>query len=433
MIYLFDFFSYFFSTFFALWWIILPVLIFCIVGQKFLVTRRYLANGKREWVFLEIQIPPDVERTPRAMEEVFNSLHALNRNGNWYNIYINGFTPPFIVLELICHNGTLRFIIRCEDIMQELIKSRIYSQYPEAKVEEVPDPLKDLPEKVPEQTFDIFGTGYEFTKEDAYPLRTYEAWDKLPEEQRIDPVSILSEGAAQFTDREWGIIQIFAMPVAANHEKWGENWEKKGREVVDKLIGRKKANEPGPWDEIAEFIKNLFLFWWREPVWKEQKKDEEVGKTLMQHLSPGERDIVEQVERKLSKNGYWSVVRVAYIGRKDIFSQNMPRHWVLINSFLRIFSTQNLNGLKPNGKMITVIDEPTSFLKERLFYRKRFLYAVIKFFFGPVRDKRIILNSEELASLFHVPLGFVPAPGIERRIFSEKAPPADVPTIEWLL
>ena len=111
---------------------------------------------------MEIHIPPNVTRTPKAMEEVFNALHGVHRKGNKYMRYVGGFIPPYYVFELIGNNGKLRFVIRCLKEHKELVKTRIYSQYPEAKVEEIEDPLKDLPEKVPEST-GIAG-GYKFKK-----------------------------------------------------------------------------------------------------------------------------------------------------------------------------------------------------------------------------------------------------------------------------
>lgn len=427
MLYLFDFLSFLFGAIFSIWWIMLPAMLIWIIWDKHLMTVRMNYLAKLNWVYLEIQIPPNVTRTPKAMEEVFNALHGIYRKGNWHTRNVEGYIPPYYVFELIGNNGNLRFFIRCSNSHKELVKSRIYSQYPEARVEEVEEPLKNLPEKTPEPTFDIFGTELKLSKDSAYPIRTYEVWDKLPEEQRIDPISALSEGASQLREDEWVILQIFGMPVAPNEKIWGDEWGVKGKKIVNELVGRKEEKEISPFEIIGEFIVNLLLAPFREPAWKDVKKEEEKWPSVMK-LTPGEREVLEAVEKKLSKSGFWGCARFAYIARKDIFRENMPKNVGLLFGFMKIFGTQNLNSFSRIEKSITTVDIPSYLIKERLFFRKRFLYTYLK---GRWRSDFgfHILNSEELATLFHVPIEVVPAPGIERRAVVEKAPSPDVPTI----
>lgn len=430
MIYLIDFASFLIGSLFSLWWLLLPVMLWLIIIEKQLFTARYRYGSNLKWVFVEIQVPPEVTRTPKAMEEVFNSLHSIYRGGTWYTQLFNGFVAPSFTLELIAHAGSLKFFIRCQDIYRDLVKSQIYSQYPEAKVQDAEDPLKDLPEKIPNPTYDIFGSDFRLPKVSGYPIRTYEAWERLPEEEQIDPISILSEGAAQFSDQEWGVIQIPCMPVLANHLVWGESWHKAAQAEVDKLIGRTKEKEPGPFDEIAEFATNLVYAPFRDPVWKgADEKKEKQWPTQMQHLTPGQKLMVESIERKMGKQGYWCSARIAYIGRKDLF--NRARGWSVLLGFFRLFSTQDLNGLIPDIKQsITTMDEPSYSIKERVFYRKRILHFSLRLRIPGGKDNRFILVGEELASLFHLPRTFVPAPGIERRIFAEKPPPTEIPMPE---
>ena len=429
MFYILDFFSFLFGAIFSIWWIILPIMLAWFIWEKNLTTVRMNFLGKLEWVYMEIHIPPNVTRTPKAMEEVFNALHGVHRKGNKYMRYVEGFIPPYYVFELIGNNGKLRFVIRCLKEHKELVKTRIYSQYPEAKVEEIEDPLKDLPEKVPESTYNIFGTELGLIKDSAYPIRTYEVWEKLPEEQRIDPISALSEGASQLGEDEWVIIQIFGMPVPPDSAEWGDEWGTKGKKIVDKLAGRKEEEkERNPFEIIGEFIVNLILAPFRTPQWKEIKKEERQYPTQMQFLTPGEKEVLEAVEKKLSKPGFWGCARFAYIARKGIFREKMPQNVGLLFGYMKIFSAPHMNSLVRIADSMTSVDSPGYFIKERTFFRKRFLYSYIR---GRWRSdfKFHVLTSDEMATLFHIPVEVVPAPGVERRVVIEKAPSADIPTL----
>lgn len=428
MLYLLDFFGFLFGAVFSMWWIVLPAMLLFLVWDKHLQAVRFNFVSNLKWVYLEIQIPSNVTRTAKAMEEVFNALHGVYRKGNWHTRYIKGFIPPYYVLEMIGNNGNLRFFVRCLNEHKELVKTRIYSQYPEAKVEEVENPLKDLPEKAPEPTYDIFGTELKFTKDSAYPLRTYEVWEKLPEEQRIDPISALSEGASQLKEDEWVVFQIFAMPVPTSEKIWGDEWGVKGKKIVDKLVGRKEEEERSPFDIIGEFVVNLFLAPFREPQWKETKKEEEKWPSVMR-LTPGEREVLEAVERKLAKPGFWGGARFAYIAKKDTFKENMAKNVGLLFGFIKIFGMQNMNEFLRIAPSITTIDFPSHFYSERIFFRKRYLYTYLHGRWKPDTENLYVLTSDELATLFHVPAGFVPAPGIERRIVVEKPPSAEIPTL----
>jgi hypothetical protein len=427
MLYLLGFLGFLFGAIFSIWWLILPVLLFLMTWEKHLITARFNFLSGLNWVFLEIHIPPRVTRSPKAMEEVFNALHGVYRRGSWYARFVKGYIPAYYVFELIGNNGKLRFFIRCLNVHKELVKSRVYSQYPEAKVEETENPLKNLPEKVPEPTYDIFGTDLKLAKDSAYPLRTYEVWEKLPEEHRIDPISALSEGASQLGEDEWIVFQIFAMPVAGTSKDWGDEWVTKGKKIVDDLLGRKKETERGPFEIIAEFVVNLLLAPFREIKWKESTKEEEKWPSVMK-LTPGERNTLEAIEKKISKHGFWGGARFAYIARKDTFQKNMPKNSGLLFGFIKIFGSEDVNSLERIRESITTIDYPSYFWAERIFFRKRFLYTYVH---GRWRTDFgfYVLNPEELASLFHIPVEFVPAPGIERRVVVEKPPSPEVPVV----
>jgi hypothetical protein len=442
-----DFLKFILGYIFSVWWLILPLMVWFIVKEKHLFIKRIVYRSGLKWVFLEIKIPEHVKKTPSAMEEIFYSLHAIYRGGDPYSKYILGFTPPFYVFELIGHNGKLRFIIRCLERLKDFVSSRIYSQYPEAIIEEIDDPLDNLPWKIPNPTFNIFGTEYTFTKKEDdkitpknyYSIKTYKVWEipiLMQEERIIDPISILSEGISYLSDKEWIVIQIMAMPVLGNDKEYGLEWVKRGEKEIDKIMGKKESPEPSPLDYIIEFIKNLFLAFLGQKIeWKVGKKEDTKEDINIMKLTPYQREAVENIQKKISKPGYWCTIRFCYVAKNDIFSKFQDRNVSLVMSTFKVFDNPVGNGIIRDTKTITSIDKPIHgkipYYDEKIFFRKRFIWLYTKGRFPTdFSSNRIILNTEEIASLYHIPQEIVYPTGIEKITYRKIPPSYEIPQLD---
>jgi len=413
---------------FDFWWLLLPILSFQIFWDKYTGYKKGLYRRNINWSFLELKFPQGITRNPRAMEEVFNSLHAIAPDPkvdlSWVNLNIKGFVPPSYVLMIIAHDGKLRFFLRFPSELKEFIQTRFYSQYPEIQFSEIDDPLGFLPSAVPNSLFDVEVFGAKLDKEDAYPIKTYTVLEHLPKEQQLDPLMTFSEGAWQISNKEWLIFQIFVLPTTPDNEEHGKKWVERGQKVVNKLIGKKEEEKESVWEEIKEFVVNLLLAPFREPVWKtkEEKQKEEFS---IQKLTPGERRVVELIQQKLGKLGFWCSFRITYLATKDIFETKRHAALALIGSTLKTFSTQDLNGFSLHP--LATVKEGMS--PVRIFQIKRREYQSFKGY-RPLSDKSFILNSEELATLFHPPMEFVPPSGIERVPVREIPPSPGIPFTE---
>ncbi len=419
---------------FDFWWFLLPVLLIQIVWDKFKANQRRNYVQKLKWGFLEIKFPSGITRTPRAMEEIFNALHALHpdpeQDLTWWNLNIKGFVPKSYAFLIIAHDGQLKFYIRFPQELKDFIKTRFYSQYPEIQFEEINDPLKSLPSNVPNALFETAIYDVRLIKEDAYPLKTYVTLENLPPEQQIDPISTFSEAATQISNKEWLIFQILAIPTTPDNPLHGKKWIERGKKIVNKLIGKEEVKEPSAWEEIKEFIVNLLLAPFREPQWKTTEK-KEAKEFNIQKLTPGERRVVELIQAKLSKLGYWCNFNVAYIATRDIYHLNKGSISFLISSILKNFSTEDLNGLSLNYLTSETDKHPLFvFILKKInysfFLRYRALLLpskLIKKLKEKNLDAGFILTSEELASIFHPPMQFVPPTGFERIPIREFPPP----------
>src|SRR5690606_34574244 len=160
--------------------------------------------------------------------------------------WLGKFNPSFS-FEIVSIDGYVQYFIQTPKKYRDLVESAIYSQYPEAEISEVPDYTKNVPKNYPDPEWDAFGTEYVLKKNEAYPIRTYtEFEDKSSEEFMFkDPISAILElmGSLKHGEQLW--FQIRLTPT-------DEEWQKKGEDVVNKMLGIKKEAKKGVVDQVLE-------------------------------------------------------------------------------------------------------------------------------------------------------------------------------------
>ncbi len=407
------------QVFAAIWWIVVPMGLAFLFWDVWLfyIRSRFKLNIK--WVLLEIRIPQGVEKTPKSMEQIFASLMSAYSFGKKFmQKYWAGETEVWFSWELVGTAQGIHFYIRTPEGHRHLVESAIYSQYPTAEIFEAEDYIDEFGTTLPSKAYDLFGTEIVLARDDAYPIRTYPEFETEVEETRVDPLATLLEVMSRLKEGEKILIQLLIRPTGA---ATGNDWVKVGGELRDKLVQRKKPKTPGFADEVAAFAKNLAAVpLGTEPVWpgaQEEKKDD----LRLLAMTPGERDIVEGVEKKIAKLGFESLIRFMFIDDRDHFTR---AYISAIFGAFQQFNTHNLNSFRPN-KTITGVN--TGFFKNRRVYlRKRRLFDHYRFRRMP--DKKVpILNVEELATVWHFPSIVVAAPGLQPVPTKKGGPPSDLP------
>lgn len=415
------------KTFLEYWWILTPVALFFIFRGLFLdyVQTKYLKSIN--WVLLEIKIPKEVVKTPKAMEQVFAGLHGTESSPNFAEKWFKGEVPDWFSLEIIGKGGQVHFFIRTPENYRNLVEAQIYAQYPDAEISEVEDYITALPKKIPSEEYDIWGTELILSKEDGYPIRTYpDFFEEAKEEERIDPLASLSETLSYLRADEHIWIQIL---ISATDDKWKED----GERLVEKLIGKKVKPTPkglileeayGWFDAARLTLSDLFFGPSKAPEYS-KKREEKSVENLMLYLTPGQREVVSAIEKNISKIGFNTLIRFIYWTKSDMFSS--ANKAAVIGAFKQ-FNTQNLNGFKTNSKISPSLDY--WFVKRREFYRKIRVLSNYKKRYFPHRgfSKRgFVLNTEELATIYHIPGKIVEAPTMPRIEAKKGGPPSGLP------
>lgn len=405
------------------WWV--PALVVFFYWFRYLylyfIQERWDATIKK--IILEIEIPEEVLKPIKAMEHVFAGFHAIHDVFTPREKWIEGQFQLSFSLEIVSIDGKVHFYIRVPEQFRRIIESNIYSQYPEAEISEVPDYTKNIPQDIPNKDWDLFGTGFINAKPDPYPLKTYAKFEsevQPKEEKRVDPLAGLLEGMATLKAGEQLWMQIIVKPVREENP-----WIEKGLEIRDKLARR--PEKPKSKTMIREAAEMLITG--KTPG--EAPVEEKEFLPPEMKLTPGEREIVQAIEEKISKFGFDCAIRYIYLGRRDVFFKPTAR---MPYGFFKEVSSENLGGLKPDTKRMMTKSKsiPFWFLdKRRVYLRKRKLFRYYQkrmppFF--PRAGGTFVLNTEELATLFHFPGRIVaPAPTIPRLGAKKGEPPSTLP------
>ncbi len=367
------------------------------------VRAKFIANTDIQ--VLEIRVPREITRTPLAMELVLNALYQTGGESTWYDRYVLGKVRSWFSLELVSIGGQVRFFIWTHARWKNLIESQLYAEYPGIEVLESPDYASLVP--FDESKMSYWGTEFVFGKDSHIPLKTYVDYgmDKpgIKEEHQIDPLMPTIEFLSTLSQKEQMWIQI-VVRAHKGYRKPGsflpwkmERWQDKGAEFI------KKTSSPQP-IEISKDVKMPAI------------------------VSESDTEMIKAVNRNISKYGFDTGIRALYLGEKEAFNgANIPG---LIGVY-RQFGSNNLNSLRPNN--VTDFDYPWTkfFKKNKLSEMKKDMLEAYKrrqFFHSPYIRKHQVLNSEQLATLYHFPSGIIETPAFSRVQSRKAEPPVNLPT-----
>lgn len=418
---------------FLYWWAYMPVVLAVSAYQLWMFYQRRKFILGLKWVLLEIIPPPDVPKSPKIAESIFAGLHGVYAgNLDWKKRFFLGTVSNWFSLEIVSNGGDTHFYVRSPEGLRNVVEANIFAQYPDAEIRIADDYITLLPEHLPNDEYDLFCAELIFTKEHAYPIKTWQEFEDAggkDEHARYDPIAPLMEIMSALRPGEHVWVQYLIRPTAGD-------WVKEGQAVVDKLAGKAPKESTDPVMAFIGFFVDIFSHIVAEiggeafkPAEKIEEKKPEFS---LQKLTPSQKLVLEQVELKLSKLAFKAGVRFMYLGRKDVY--NMARVNSVTGMYKQLYFN-NLNSFKPNpeavsldkGLMYWLFPANKGFFHvQRSLRRKKKLYKLYRERLF-VKDY-VILNTEELATLWHLPGINVQAPMMPRVQAKKGQPPPFLPT-----
>ncbi len=363
-------------------------------------------------ILLEIKIPRQIFKTPRAMEQVFAGLNIGPGETTFISRWWEGKVRPWWSLELISVEGKISFYIWAWDRYKPFIESQFYSQYPDIEINEVEDYTAGVYSKPGENV--IWGMEYKLDKADAYPIKTYIDFeldqDSRKVEQVVDPLSGVFEKLSSLGKGEQLWVQIIlrqnkGAPISSSI--WGKNisWKDEAKAEIEKIY---KDATP-------------------------QELDVASGETVegkYPQLKPADITTVKALERSIEKTGFDTGIRAIYITTPDAFrGETIPANLVTLWS---TFASGTLNKFNPGGTWHVQMDYPWQDFRgiRKAAFSRNVLdaYRRRSMFHPPYSHERFVLTTEEVATIYHFPTEETKAPGIERIPSVKGEAPSNLPT-----
>jgi len=341
--------------------------------------------------FLKIKVPKEtdpkrfeLQSAPIAAEQMFASLHGLLK-----------FTPNIqehISFELSADKTGVTFYCSLPSHLREYVESQIYAQYPEAQISQIENYIKRA------EAGDYFRAVYlKPVKEDFFPIKTFRDFE-------VDPLSPLTSALEEISQRSRAFIQFSIRPVPDTWQESGYAYVEAVRSGVSldtgwglKDITKSFFSELG--EIVSSIPKRITYSGETESSYKGLKTPEQ----KRVDISAGQKLELEAIENKLSKMGFESCIKIAVIGTSESEVDNKIKS---LTATFKQFSTANLNSFELSSTL------DFSELVDRSFKD----------------EESFILNTEELASLFHLPSSALETPSIAWSLARRGEPPLNLPT-----
>jgi len=424
------------------WWVFLPIMLGSQLKTLYLWWIGWDYDyAKQKWVLLEI-VPMEAMLMPlKAMEDVFAAVWPIIDGANFREKWCDGELPKgpyWCSWEVVSIEGKIHFFIRALKQHVSSIEAALFGHYPDIEIHEAQDYVKLVPPTIPNDEWDMYGEDWALRRESAYPILTYEKFFEpqgeriSAEEKRIDPIIALLEAMSKLGPGEHYWMQFTTVPIGDADQEWKEE----GQKIINKIAGRPEKKEVTFFQMLIRTLGELAMGPAKEGEgesasysWLPMEKDEETDE-LRVSLTPGEREIITEIENKRKKPAFRTNIRGVYAARRE--NWKAPNR-VISRSYMGHFNTVDLNNFRYSDKTRPRIHY---FLrKRRVFMRARRMFRMTALRFPPMYPDRdsicSIFSTAELATLWHFPLRVSGGSLAMVKVESKKAgPPANLPIEE---
>lgn len=335
-----------------------------VIFTQYQKTVREAKNYERglKMIPLRIHLPPsstDLNAGSRDERDVTEEV--LSQAQVMYNIISSTATKGFksrvhgqrhLSFEIVAHEGLVQYYVVVPIVLEDVVRQAVAASYPSARLEEVKD------RNIFSQMGKMSGTiGGEFTlkKEFVYPIATYQ-------ESKRDASRALLNALSSAGRQDGVAVQLLVRPAR-------EGWVKQSVDAAGRIT---KDTGGGKGSASRGLLEAL----WKPPEVHDTKSEEK-------KLTSLEQAAVDAIQEKTRYPGYEVLVRVVVSSNTAARSQTLLKNVV---AAFALFDSPSFNGFK------FAVSKNIEQLVTAYIFR-----------FFPQSVNKNILNSVELATLFHLP------------------------------
>ena len=362
----------------------------------------YLATVKT--ILLEVKMPKEITKSPRAMEVALNHLWTTGGETTFIDRYWKGSMRAFFSLEMAAFDGEVHFYIWGPASAKDLIETTIYGQYPEVEIVEAEDYATRFVYDPSE--YDMFANDQilEADPTGIQPIRSYVDFelDKDPkEEHKVEPFGQVVELFSSLRASEQAWVQI----IITSNKGGAEKRRLKDTEERVKEIRREASVNPGQ-EHLPDDDPEKYGF--PRPTWRQN-------------------ELIYAIERHMGKRNFNTGIRLCYIAK---FQDYRPEIRSAIRWLYLPFTNRFSNYLRPRA-WHGPFDYPWQDfggVRWQLTTR-RFLdaYRRRSWFYPPWITPDYFMSTESLASIWHPPSSTVASPGLQRIPSKKSSAPPNLP------
>ncbi len=342
---------------------------------------------------LLIHLPPttdDIEAGGRDKRDIANE--AISKAQVMYSILSSTITSGFKVklygqrhfsFEIIAKDGFIRYYAVVPAVLTETVKQAIQSAYPTARIEE------KLEENIFQGSNDIntvAGAELSLNKDYYLPIATYE------ETKRDAQLAILN-ALSSVSKNEGAAVQILFRPAE-------KDWVEKAKQYVTATQKGEKTTTTGG-ALFGQLIIDIMRAPFEPPAEREEKKVETITTVKQEEIT--------SISNKIRYPAFETLIRIV------ASSQSKPRSEALVGGLVSAFS--QFDSPEANGFKVNMMKDA----------KKLAIDYTFRFF--PLKTRSNILNSVELASIYHLPeQSSIPSSQVERQLTKQVDGPARLAT-----
>ncbi len=282
--------------------------------------------------------------------------------------------------EIVAKGGFIYFYVAAPKNLSTFVEEQIHAQFPAAVIEDVPDYNIFTP------TGAILGSYLFYKRKNAFPIKTYKKLDS-------DPLTSITNALSKVQGADGACVQLVVRSAK-------RVWRREGIWLA------REIQQGGRFEQLA--IRSEFLAFIYRYVYKPKEHPQKDAMGVQYRLSPMEEEVVKGLEEKASKAGLDVNVRVVVSAEDKTLARQLLDQ--ICGSFAQFNSYHFGNSFQvavPSGQKRIIKD---------------FIYRVLR------ENRSMIMNTEELGSLYHFPLPTTDTPNIKWLTARKAPPPNDLPS-----